>query len=180
MHDHPPPWPPPAPLGPDPAGLNRAQKWGVGVVVSSTALTLLLYLRLLLTVPKKRHVPWRERLHLWMNVSRLGMLIRLLHAISSLAQEARSHALGPAKSGLDPLLELAINGGGSARGFAALTLHTLATGGDAAAVAALASSDAAIEWFVSQLRGDSDAVRARRRLSASARTSVASSEAELA
>ena len=41
-----------------------------------------------------------------------------VHAISSLAQEARSHALGPAKSGLDPLLELAINGGGSARGFA--------------------------------------------------------------
>jgi len=87
-----------------------------------------------------------------------------VHAIASLAQEVASHARGPAKSGLDPLLELAISGagdmisgGGEARGHATRALDLLALGGDRSALAALASSDAAIAWFVSRLtRGARD------------------------
>ena len=65
-----------------------------------------------------------------------------MHAIASLAQEVASHARGPAKSGLDPLLELAISGagdmisgagdmisgGGEARGHATRALDLLAQG----------------------------------------------------
>ena len=74
-----------------------------------------------------------------------------------LAQETQSHALGPAKTGLEPLLELALSGGGSARQHASHTLERLARGGERSALAALAASDAAIAWFVSRLRGGGDA-----------------------
>ena len=51
-----------------------------------------------------------------------------MHAIASLAQEVASHARGPAKSGLDPLLEIATSGGGEARGHATRALDLLAQG----------------------------------------------------
>ena len=76
-----------------------------------------------------------------------------VHAIASLAQEATSHALGPAKSGLEPLLELAISGGGEAHHHAARTLYLLAVSCERSALTALAASDAAITWFVSRLKG---------------------------
>jgi len=62
-----------------------------------------------------------------------------------------SHARGPAKSGLGPLLDLAISGGAEARGHATRALDLFALGGDRSALAALASSDAAVAWFVSRL-----------------------------
>ena len=84
--------------------------------------------------------------------SAVSTKLQAVRALCSISDHADSHPL-MGEAGLEPLYELAGAGGG-AQIYAASTLHKLSAGGHPTVVAMLASSDAAMSLFVSQLGGN--------------------------
>ena len=77
---------------------------------------------------------------------------RAVHALSSLAEESVSHS-ALAGSALGAIVEQAGGADEAAAKAAIRTLNRLAVGGNAAALSALASSEATVGWLVVQLGG---------------------------
>jgi hypothetical protein len=55
------------------------------VILTAHGACALVYLIFCLTVPRRRGVRYRERLHAWLVISRLGIALTALHALCSLA-----------------------------------------------------------------------------------------------